>query len=307
MNPVVKQAYKAMPLKKQLFSMIRAFWLPRFYQRMYFNGPFKLKINELHTFQMIQHNRYGIETELFWKGLDEGWETASLAIWVKLCQKSEVILDIGAAEGLYALVAQSLRPETTILAFEPLPQPMTELRRNIELNGYNVSLYQQALSNYTGEADFYAESESSNEGSLVSSASASASALRVSVTTLANVIEEAKLAQVDLMKIDVEGAEPQVLEGMGLYLGKYKPSMIIEILNDEVGKRVEQLLDGLGYLYFDINDDSRKGPKTIRPLAHIKKSICLNYLVVQPHVAHWLGLGLIPEEMPRLCRGTPGV
>lgn len=290
MNPIVKRAYKALPLKKQLFSMIRTFWLPRSYQRMYFNGPFKLKIDESHAFQMIQHNRYGIETELFWKGLGEGWETASLAIWLKLCQKSQVILDIGAAEGLYALVAQSLRPETTVLAFEPLPQPMAELKRNIELNSYNVALYQQALSNFTGEADFYAESESSNEGSLVSSVSDSASAQRVSVTTLANVIEEAKLAQVDLIKIDVEGAEPQVLEGMGNYLDEYKPSMIIEILNDDVGRQVEKLLDGLGYLYFDIDDDPRKGPKTIRPSAHIKKSICLNYLIVEPHVARWLEL-----------------
>lgn len=38
----------------------------------------------------------------------------------------------------------------------------------------------------------------------------------------------------DLMKIDVEGYEPQVLEGMGKYLALMKPAMLIEILSNEV-------------------------------------------------------------------------
>lgn len=290
MNPFVKNLYKSLPFKKQLFSLIRAVYLPTSYQRMYFRGAFKLNVDDLHSFQMIQHNRYGIETELFWKGLDEGWETASMALWIQLCKTSQVVLDIGAAEGMYALVAKSLRPNMTVLAFEPMPQPMAELRSNIELNGYNVSLYEQALSNFTGQAEFYAESESSNEGSLVTSAAASAFSQRVSVTTLAKIIDDSSLARIDLMKIDVEGAEPQVLEGMGPYLSEFKPSMIIEVLNDEVGANVERLLDGLGYLYFDINDDIRKGPRTLRAAKHIRKSICLNYLVVQPGIARELGI-----------------
>lgn len=292
MHEVIKTAYRALPLKRELFTAIRAFGVPASYRRMYFDGPFRLRVDADRAFWMIQHNRYGIETELFWNGLDEGWETASLAAWMKLCTRAEVIMDIGAAEGLYALSAKCIQPQAHVFAFEPFEQPLQELKRNIAHNDYDITVCETALANFTGSADFFATLESSNEGSLVPP-DASAADLRryaVPVTTLADVVREHGLRRLDLMKIDVEGAEPEVLEGLGPLLASFRPSILIEILNDEVASRVQQRVEGLGYLYFDINDDARKGPKTMRRVATMSKSICLNYLLVQPDTAEWLGL-----------------
>ncbi len=58
----------------------------------------------------------------------------------------------------------------------------------------------------------------------------------------------------DLMKLDVETHEPEVLEGMGAYLGRLRPTMFIEILNAEVAQRVENLVRGMDYLYFNLDD-----------------------------------------------------
>jgi FkbM family methyltransferase len=292
MHPLVKAAYRALPLKKQVFTAVRAFGVPGSYRRMYFGGPFRLTIDADHAFLMVQHNRYGIETELFWNGIEGGWETASLAIWMKLCRRAQVILDIGAAEGLYALVSKCLEPGARVHAFEPFAQPLAELERNVSLNGYDVTIHRVALSNFSGDANFYATLASSNEGSLIASPTSPETQVthRVPVTTLAGIINGHGLERVDLIKIDVEGSEPEVLEGMGPYLARFRPSMIVEVLSDDAGRRVQEFLEGLDYLYFDINDDIRKGPKSIRPARDIRKSICLNYLLVQRSTAEWLGI-----------------
>ncbi|GAA4861080.1 hypothetical protein GCM10023332_11390 [Luteimonas vadosa] len=259
---------------------------------MYFDGTFTVNVDKGRSFQMVQHNRYGIETELFWKGLAEGWETESISIWMELCKEAHVILDIGAAEGLYALVSKCLRPASRVLAFEPFALPSAELRGNISLNGYDIEVHEVALSDFSGEASFYATLESSNEGSLIPSPCNPGSrvAQRVRVATLADIIEREGLERVDLIKVDVEGAEPEVLGGMGPYLERFRPSIIVEILNDDVGRRVQERVEGLDYLYFDVNDDLRKGPKGIRRVPEIRKSVCLNYLLIQRPVASSLGI-----------------
>ncbi len=292
MHRLLKEVYRRLPFKKPFFEMVRrVYGCPASYQRMYFQGPFEVAIDPAHRFRLMQHNRHGIETELFWNGLG-GWEGASMNLWVKLCAEAEVILDIGAAEGTYALVAQSLRPEATVIAFEPLAQAHVQLRENVWLNGSKILARKEALSNFHGEADFFVDAVDSNEGSLVAAASGpnSAKGDRVPVTTLANVIEERKLGRIDLMKIDVECAEPEVLEGMGPSLERFKPSLIVEILNDEVGQRVERLVSGLDYVYFDVNDDPRNGPLGVHKVASIRQGVCLNYLLVSRAVADRLGL-----------------
>ena len=291
MYPLFKKIYWSLPFKKQVFELVRAFGRPAAYKRMYFRGPFKLMIDPAHHVKLMQYNRYGIETEIFWSGLD-GWEAASLKLWIKLCAQADVILDIGAAEGYYALVAQSLRPKATVMTFEPLDQSYTELCRNVELNGSKISTRKVALSNFRGEADFFVDSASSTEGSLVEASTGvrSKKGDRVPVTTLHHVIDEAKLERIDLMKIDVECAEPQVLEGMGPFLQRFKPSLLIEILNDEVGRRVEELTSGLDYLYFDVNDNPGRGRLGAHRATSIRQGACLNYLLVSRAVADQLGL-----------------
>ena len=87
------------------------------------------------------------------------------------------------------------------------------------------------------------------------------------------------------MKIDVELHEAEVLEGMGAYLREWKPTMLIEILSDEVGQKVEILINDMGYLYFNINENGG-----IRQVTHIGKSDYYNYLLCSPEKASFLKL-----------------
>lgn len=88
-----------------------------------------------------------------------------------------------------------------------------------------------------------------------------------------------------LVKIDVETHEPEVLSGFKVSLRKFQPVMLIEILNEEVGKKVEDLILGLDYMYFNIDE---KGG--IRQTSNIVKSDYYNYLLCNKEVANSLGL-----------------
>lgn len=282
--------FRNLPFRKELFLALRQAGRPSFYKRLYFDGIFRVSVDQDHSFLIHHNNRYGIETELFWRGLSDGWEAASLNVWIKLCRRAEIILDVGAAEGLYALVAGSIRPTARILAFEPAPQKVRELSSNLAINGHDTRCFQVALANYEGRAQFVQASPESNEGHLVSGHKSSTDSFEVDVTTVEKILKLEGLDKVDLLKLDVEGAEPEVLMGMGSLLSRHKPSMIVEILNDDMGHRIEALIGDFGYLYFDINDDSRNGPRDLKRVERLRAARCLNYLIVQPAMADAIGI-----------------
>lgn len=93
-------------------------------------------------------------------------------------------------------------------------------------------------------------------------------------------IKRKNITRVDLIKIDVEGHEPEVLEGLGWHLDEMRPAMLIEILNDENAMKIEKLLNNKGYLYFNINE---KG--SFRQVRHLSKSDSYNFLITPKEIA----------------------
>ena len=107
----------------------------------------------------------------------------------------------------------------------------------------------------------------------------------IETITLDSFIKKNKLSKIDLIKIDVETHEAEVLEGFSEFLSAYKPSMLIEILTDEVGKKVEFLIKDLNYLYFNIDELG-----SIRQVKNLNKSDFYNYLFCSPQTADKLNL-----------------
>lgn len=56
------------------------------------------------------------------------------------------------------------------------------------------------------------------------------------------------------MKIDVETHEPEVLEGVGEYLKKFRPSLLIEILDDEITAKVQNITQPSFKVKIQINE-----------------------------------------------------
>lgn len=289
MKKFLKKIYKVIPFKKQIFQVLRLFHIPhRIYQHLHFVGTINVKIDAQKKFKM-HHYGYEIENELFWRGLFGGWEKISIKLWVELCKSSTVVLDIGANTGLYALVAKTLNPNAQVYAFEPVKRVYEKLQANIQLNNYDIRAYECAVSDQNGNAVIYdMDTEhiySVTVNKNIASPNTKVKEVEIRTLMLKNLIEEEKLNYVDLIKIDVETHEPQVLKGMSTYLQLYKPTLLIEVLNEEVAQEINQILKGMDYLYYDIDEIGK--PKKVD---EIHKSSHFNYLICQKDIAQKLGL-----------------
>lgn len=279
-----KLIFQAIPFKVFIFKGIRLFKLPEsIYKHLYFKGVFKVEINEDQAF-LINHYGFQVENDIFWAGLFGRWEKDSLLLWNKLCEKSDVIFDIGANTGVYALIAKTTNKNNKVYAFDPVRRVYEKLVKNIELNNYDVKTCQIALSNETGNAIIYdTDTEHTYSVTVNKNLNTTESAVKeinIKTMRLDDFIESNNIRKIDLMKIDVETHEPEVLDGMGRYLKDFKPTLLIEILNDEIAEKIENLIKELNYIYFNLNE---KG--SIKQVQSLTKSDFHNFLICSPKVA----------------------
>ncbi len=290
LKDVLRKVYMALPFKQAVFTAIRAMWSPpeRLYRHLYFKGVFTVPVAENASFQ-VWHRGSMIENELFWRGI-QGWEAVSIELWLRLSRRATVIFDIGANSGIYALAAKAVNAEAIVVAVEPVGRVHERLQANIALNGWDIEAVQAAVSDHDGTAILYDIPERENVLSVSLEADWNAAAERVPVEvpchTVATLAAKFGNGRVDLLKIDVETHEPAVLRGFKAILERDRPSMLIEILNDQVGAEVSALLDGLGYAYYNIDDKTWPPPRVER----ISQSGHFNFLVCLPEVASAIGI-----------------
>lgn len=292
MKPLLKKAYDLIPFKPHFFGILKScISLPQnVYQHLHFKGIFKVKIDPEHSFLIYHHG--GIEeNEIFWKGLEGGWEKKSTALWTQLVRNKKTILDIGANTGLYAMIAKSINPSAAIHTFEPIPAVFALLKKNSEINNFNINNHEVALSDFNGTAKIYlpehtdfAYSVTVNQNRL--GKSRNVKELTIQTKTLSQFIEENNIQSIELMKIDVETHEPEVLIGMGKYLKEFKPTMIIEVLDENIAKKLDSILMDMDYLYFNIDDKNNR----IRQINKIEKSDYWNLLICDKNTAQELKL-----------------
>ncbi len=290
MKIFLKSVYGAIPLKKEIFSLLKIVWQPseNTYKHLHFQGVFEARVDEESTFKVKNYGHF-LENEIFWGGLERAQENVSYGLWKKLARKSDVIFDIGANTGIYSLIGKSVNPGARVYAFEPVKKVFEKLEKNRQLNNYDFAAFPKALSNCDGDAVIYGmDVDYTCTSSLNKDINGGENVVETKITVerLDTFIEATGLKKIDLMKIDVETHEPQVLEGMGKYLQEFNPAILIEILDDEVGEKVESLVKNNGYVYFNI--DEKAG--TVRKVASITKSDYWNYLLCSPTTAKELGL-----------------
>jgi hypothetical protein len=79
--------------------------------------------------------------------------------------------------------------------------------------------------------------------------------------------------------------EPEVLRGMGPYLKRFQPTLLIEIMTNDIGRGVEEVIRDCGYRYYSINESGQVEAK--KRIEAVNES---NYLICTPAVAGKLGL-----------------
>jgi FkbM family methyltransferase len=149
-------------------------------------------------------------------------ESATLRLFTETVRPGMTVLDIGAHLGHFSLIAAKRGAQ--VIAFEPNPETLPYLRRNLEANGVtdSVRLVQRAVGAKAGAVTFYTSSD--GEQSSLHAHEAAEGAVTVEMTP---VDDETSGLRVDVIKMDVEGAEVAALEGMRRTLAEASPEMLM--------------------------------------------------------------------------------
>ena len=288
MKSLLKRIYGLIPFKKQFYLFIKIFGTPNrnIYKHLHFVDNVDINVGEGRQFK-IRHYGFQVENDIFWAGIYRGWEKVSLSIWAELCEHSNTIFDIGANTGVYALLAKAINPNAKVAAFEPVERVYDKLDYNVKLNGYDILAVKKAASNFDGEATIY-DRDSPHTYSVTVNVDITETHVNAIPTTINTIrldsfIEAEAIPKIDLLKVDVETHEKEVLEGFGKYLKEFEPTFLIEILNDEVAKGVEDIIADIDYKYFVIDEKSG-----IKEVSHLRKSDFLNFLICKPELVQKL-------------------
>ena len=208
--------------------------------------------------QITPHKRINDVLTLFM--FNGKYEPITTRTFRKLLAVGDTVVDVGANIGYFSLLSASIVGATgQILAFEPEPNNIATLHRNIAVNGFeNIYPYQYALSNHVGRDEFYI-SANDPAHSLVKS-KLHISSIFVNVEKLDNFIPS---GQVKLIKIDTEGNELSVLKSAENVIKRSKEiNLIVEIspsrIPNSVIAYINELWEYVKYLgmqnFYIIND-----------------------------------------------------
>lgn len=166
------------------------------------------------------------------------WEKRTTDFVKENLQKGQVFLDVGAQVGYYTLLASSLG--ANVQSFEPSTKNRELLKENIKENkSKNITIYPFALYNKDKKMKLYS-GKTSGENSLLNSGESGESE-----EVEAKRYDGLKLEFPNMIKIDVEGFERQVLEGMPEVLNTDKEIYII--IEDWYNKVTDWLIDTYGF------------------------------------------------------------
>ena len=122
----------------------------------------------------------------------------------------DVVVDIGAHIGGFAVRAARLAHRGRVYAYEPFSKNYALLIENRQLNGLeNLHIENRAVSDRRGKMPLYMPGDNGALGSLMQDTSSSME--MVQATTLSDIITEHGIEQIDYLKVDVEGAEYDIL------------------------------------------------------------------------------------------------
>lgn len=158
------------------------------------------------------------------------YEPHNLRLLKSVVQPGMVVADVGANIGLFTLpLARQCGPAGEIHSFEPNSRVFERLRQNVALNRLGqVRLIAQACGAQVGEVDlFVPRAGEANQGvASLQPGALTTERITCAVTTLDAYFAQA--SRLDLIKLDIEGAELLALQGATACLRRFRPLLLIE-------------------------------------------------------------------------------
>ena len=171
------------------------------------------------------------------------------------------MVDIGGHLGFFSLYASVLNPKVPIYTFEPHAGNYALLKENLKQNRVkNVFPKNLAVSHQLGEVELKISQEDLNH-SIIHAIEGTGETQKIGTITLEKILERNRLEQVDLLKMDCEGAEFEILEQASPFVFKKIKSIALEYHDWVPGgdhQRLKKYLEAQGYQVKDYPNHKMK-------------------------------------------------
>ena len=209
---------------KDIFKLLNLKNKHQIYFNKYFNDTSTAYIKDYNL--KVIHRRYDSLKEIL---IEKQYFDVAYFIPVE----SQIVLDIGANIGEYSLIASRLVGNLgKVFAIEPNTNSFNILERNIELNNIkNIISINMAVTDSTNDKITLYEMDTPTVTTMliIEGKQNSKNSYMVKTIKIDDLIRSTNINRLDLLKIDVEGAEVLVLNGALEAIAKYKPNIIIEV------------------------------------------------------------------------------
>ncbi len=234
------------------------YWFPERFRPLF--RPFvRIAVEVEPQMRMLLHPEDYVSNEILNTGR---WEPDTWAAIQPCLTAGGTFVDVGAHIGYFSLkAARVVGSQGRVIAVEPNPATLPVLRDNIRGSEAGcVEVKPIACSDAETELDLFAAARSNTGASSISCANALlagslGNVYRVPARPLDDILQEAGSPRVDVIKIDVEGAEMMVLRGARETLYRQSPLLIVEMLEhtlQALGSYTAEVTDflcSLGYSY----------------------------------------------------------
>jgi FkbM family methyltransferase len=191
----------------------------------------------------------GLSIPKFWER--NFWEPTVQFPLRDYCRAGDVVFDVGANfGGLSTLMSRFVGPRGVVCSFEASPRIVATTHRNLVTGGCsNVQLYHRAIYHTTGETVAIYAGTHLNDSIYPVGGPQGADFHKVETLALDDFVAATRLVP-KLIKMDIEGAEFDALQGMKRLLADSKPMLILE--QSPTDMRCHDLLDAQGYAGVDL-------------------------------------------------------
>ncbi len=239
-------------------------------KKLHPSGKLRLKVDGLRFVLNTNQTSY-VTRQLFWIG-PANYEYST--IFIDLIKDCTVFFDVGASLGYYTILATKANPEVRVFSFEPSVGAMNYLSENVSINDVadRVMLESIALSDTNGQVQFNEVKNPkfpnidnlSGEHNLKTKKGLDTNAVTVEARTLNDYVADSKIVNIDLIKLDTEGAEHLILKGGSKVIDRFRPIIICEVLFNSIEKQLEQIMLSHNYAFYNHTASGLKKVSTIQ-------------------------------------------
>lgn len=163
------------------------------------------------------------------------FENDDVSYLLSKIQKNDVFFDVGANVGLFSVVVAKKNPTVRVHSFEPISLNVSLFQASVHLNGIKtVKINQSCVGDYSGDVEFSLASDSAYSSIHDTGWKTEIEKISVPITTIDEYAIHNSIAAINVMKVDVEGAEGLVLQGArNIFLNiEMRPRLVLLELYD---------------------------------------------------------------------------